>query len=115
MNSSAFNVGRPVSSAEKRRAPRQDVRWKGLIHDDQGSILAPCLMTNVSASGAKLVMEAGINVPDWFVLTLARNANVRRNCEVVWRAARSIGVCFVARTAETSQNLVKNLRFGAGI
>jgi hypothetical protein len=54
-------------------------------------------MTNVTASGAKLVIDAGINVPDSFVLTLARNAGVRRKCEVVWRAATSIGVCFVAR------------------
>jgi len=53
-------------------------------------------MTDVSASGAKLIIEAGINVPDCFVLTLARNAGVRRNCDVVWRAAKSIGVCFVA-------------------
>jgi hypothetical protein len=93
---SAFKVGRAVSSAEKRRAPRQDVWWKGLIHDEQGSIIAPCFMTNVSASGAKLIIEAEINVPDWFVLALARNARVRRECEVVWRAATTIGVRFVA-------------------
>ena len=82
--------------AEKRRVPRQDVHWKGTIYGDQGSVLAPCLMTNVSAKGAKLVIEAGIAVPDEFVLTLARNAGVRRNCDVVWRAPTSIGVRFVA-------------------
>jgi hypothetical protein len=93
---SAFKVGRAVSPTEKRRAPRQDVSCKGLIHDGQGSIIAPCFMMNVSASGAKLVIEAGINVPDWFFLALARNAGVRRECEVVWRTATSIGVRFVA-------------------
>ena len=87
---------RPVSPAEKRRSPRQNVRWKGLIHDDQGSITAPCIMADVSANGAKLDMEAGFNVPDWFVLALSRNAGVRRNCQVVWRRAENIGVCFVA-------------------
>jgi PilZ domain len=85
-----------VSSTEKRRSLRQNVRWQGLIHDEQGSIVATCMMTDVSASGAKLIMEARINVPDWFVLTLARNAGVRRNCEVAWRRAKSIGVRFVA-------------------
>ena len=94
---SAFKLESPVvSGPEKRRATRRGVWWKALIHDDQGSIIAPCFMTNVSASGAKLVIEEGGNVPDCFVLTLARNASVRRNCEVVWRAAESIGVCFVA-------------------
>jgi len=52
-------------------------------------------MMDVSASGAKLIIDEGIDVPDLFVLALARNAAVRRNCEVVWRAATSIGVCFV--------------------
>jgi hypothetical protein len=92
----------PLASGHARgfdilqRSLRRGVCWNGLILDDQGSIIAQCSMTDVSASGAKLVMGAGINVPDSFVLTLARNAAVRRNCVVVWRAATSIGVCFVA-------------------
>jgi len=96
VNYCAFKFARPMSGGEKRRSRRQDVRKTGLIHDEQGSIIATCIMADVSASGAKLIIEAGINIPDYFVLTLARNAGVRRNCEVVWRAAESIGVCFVA-------------------
>ena len=96
MNHSAFGIGRPTSGGEKRRSPRRGVCWNGLILDDQRRIIAECFMMDVSATGAKLVMDPGINVPDLFVLTLARNAAVRRNCEVVWRAATSIGVCFVA-------------------
>jgi len=84
-----------VPGGEKRRAPRQNVCLKGLIQDEQGLIIAPCFMMDVSASGAKLIIDEGIDVPDLFVLALARNAAVRRNCEVVWRAATSIGVCFV--------------------
>jgi len=96
VNYSAFKFTQPISGGEKRQARRRDVRWKGLIHDEQGSIITTCMMTDVSASGAKLIIKAGINVPDWFVLTLARNAGVRRNCDVVWRATTSIGVRFVA-------------------
>ena len=99
MNYSAFKFARSVPGGEKRRSRRRDLRRTGLIHDDQGSIIATCIMTDVSASGAKLTMEAGIDVPDCFVLILARNAGVRRNCEVVWRAATSIGVCFVTWSA----------------
>ena len=95
VNYTAFKVGRPNSATDKRRAPRQDVRWKGLVHDEKGTAIATCIMTNVSAGGAKLDLEAGTDVPDCFVLTLARNAAVRRTCEVVWRAATSVGVCFV--------------------
>jgi hypothetical protein len=91
-----FNVRQPMSGPEKRRSPRQDVRCVGLIYDEHGSVMAQCIMTDVSASGAKLALEEGFNVPDLFVLTLSRNASVRRNCEVVWRRADSIGVCFVS-------------------
>ena len=92
----AFIAGRPVSAAEKRSARRRYVQCNGLIQDDQGSVLAQCFTTDVSASGAKLVIEKGINVPDEFVLILSRNAGVQRYCEVMWRAAKSIGVRFVA-------------------
>ena len=86
-----------MSSAEKRSSPRQNVRCMGQVHDVQGLIITQCIMTDVSASGAKLViMEAGINVPDSFVLTLAPNAGVLRHCAVAWRRANSIGVRFVA-------------------
>ncbi len=67
-----------MSGGEKRRSRRQDVRWTGLIHDDHGSMIATCIMEDVSASGAKLIIEAGMNIPDHFVLALARNAGVRR-------------------------------------
>ena len=89
-------VPNPVPGPEKRRSPRQNLRCTGLIYDDQGSIIAQCIMADVSARGAKLLLEAGFNVPDWFVLALSRNAGVRRNCEVVWRGPESIGVCFVS-------------------
>ena len=91
-----FSVGKPVPGPEKRRSRRQNVHCTGVIYDDQGSIVAQCVMTDVSASGAKLLLEPGLNVPDWFVLALSRNAGVRRNCQVVWRRAESIGVCFVS-------------------
>jgi hypothetical protein len=91
-----FNVRKPMSGPEKRRSRRQNVHCTGVIYDDQGSIIAQCVMTDVSASGAKLLLEARFNVPDWFVLALSRNAGVRRNCQVVWRRAESIGVCFVS-------------------
>jgi hypothetical protein len=94
VNYSAFSIGKSGPIAEKRRARRRDVCCKGLIHDLQGSVIASCLMTNASASGAKLLIETEVNVPDLFVLGLARNASVRRQCEVVWRAAKSIGVRF---------------------
>lgn len=82
-------------SNERRRAARQDMQWRGLIVDAAGAILGRCLMVNVSATGAKLLLAAAEDVPDSFVLILAKNGEVKRQCEVTWRAEKSIGVQFI--------------------
>lgn len=81
-------------SAERRVAPRQDLRWKCLIIDLAGSIAGPCMMADVSASGAKLELKQSVDVPDEFILLLSSN-DVRRQCKVVWRLENHIGVRFV--------------------
>jgi hypothetical protein len=53
-------------SDERRRAMRQDMRWKGLIIDNAGAIVSQCMMVNVSATGAKLVFVDATEVPDRF-------------------------------------------------
>jgi hypothetical protein len=81
-------------SSEKRGAKRRDLRWNGLIVDLAGSIVGPCRMVNVSATGANLLPRTSKDVPDSFVVLLAKNAKVRRKCEVVWRLGKSIGIRF---------------------
>jgi hypothetical protein len=57
-------------------------------------------MLDISRGGAKLQTVSAVDVPDHFILTLARNRLIRRNCTVVWRAPktgmceRTFGVCF---------------------
>lgn len=75
--------------------PRQEMRWKGLITDVAGTILAPCTLVNISATGAKLILKAPVDLPDSFILMLSKHGSVRRQCEVVWRAELEIGVQFI--------------------
>ena len=82
-------------SGEKRKTPRQDMHWKALIVGLGGSIVGECMMANVSASGAKLLLPPSVDVPDSFALILAKNGGVRRACEVTWRSDQSVGVKFV--------------------
>ena len=51
-------------------------------------------MVNVSATGAKLVVEALDKVPDNFILVLSQNGAVQRKCDVRWRKGNAIGVRF---------------------
>jgi hypothetical protein len=94
-------------SDERRRASRQDMRWEALILDPKGSVVSRCVMVNVSASGAKLVLPKPSDVPDSFELVLSKNGGVRRRCEVTWRAEKSIGVQFqLFRAAATEEDEV---------
>jgi|SRR5689334_12851927 PilZ domain len=92
-------------SKEKRIAPRQDVRWQGIISDKQGAMLSRCLLVNVSASGAKLVVEFPDKIPDTFVLMLSRNGGVRRVCDVKWRSGSSIGVRFSLSATQVQETI----------
>jgi PilZ domain-containing protein len=82
-------------SNDRRRALRQDMRWEALVIDLEGLIVGPCILVNVSATGAKLILPEPKVVPDCFVLVLSKKGEVRRQCEVTWRSEKSIGVRFV--------------------
>lgn len=92
----------PLGEAERPvRKPRAYPRSK--THQ-AAIILGPnnfekrCTMLDISRGGAKLQIASAVEVPDRFVLTLARNRLIRRNCTVVWRAAghpeKTFGVSF---------------------
>jgi hypothetical protein len=82
-------------SAEKRGAARKHVRMEGLIVDTDGTVICRCLMLDISSSGAKLAMKDVSDVPDTFNLILSKKGGVRRQCEVAWRAEKTLGVRFI--------------------
>ena len=75
------------------------MRLQALITDLDGAVVAPCTLANVSASGAKLTLKTPVEVPDTFTLVLSKGGAVRRQCEVVWRTEKEIGVQFVLSQA----------------
>ena len=50
-----------------------------------------CTIRNMSESGAALEVESPVGIPDEFTL-LIKPEFVKRNCRVVWRSAKRIGV-----------------------
>jgi PilZ domain len=52
-------------------------------------------MLDVSSGGAKLQLQAPIEVPDDFILVLSKNGQVCRRCKIAWRSETEIGVQFV--------------------
>jgi hypothetical protein len=93
---------KPVRSAEKRRAPRKGLGLTGLIVDAAELVIGSCKIVNISHTGAKLALDGPFEVPDSFILQLSAGGQVRRQCDVVWRAKQQIGVQFMmARSAES--------------
>jgi hypothetical protein len=81
---------------DARRSPvHQDAIILGANNSER-----PCTMLDISSGGARLEVRSDCEVPDRFVLALARSRLVRRNCTVIWRsplagrAGRMIGVRF---------------------
>jgi PilZ domain len=51
-------------------------------------------LSDVSQSGACLVLDRDEQLPDRFVLLLSANGGAQRRCEVIWRHGTKIGVKF---------------------
>jgi hypothetical protein len=83
-----------------RKAPRAQVEQSAYIADDDGKPLCPCLMIDVSSGGAKLQIEATVELPATFILVLSKDGLVRRPCKPVWRGPKTVGVQFLKPVAK---------------
>jgi len=78
---------------EHRKAPRLRTLKGGSI--TFGPIAGlECIVRNLSETGAALEITGETTVPDQFSLIIKPEV-VRRNCEVVWRKQKRVGVRFV--------------------
>jgi PilZ domain len=82
---------------DRRRASRQPFSppYNARIVSVDGTRFFPCRVSDVSQSGAKLAIIEGAKIPDTFFLALSSRGSAHRNCEVVWRTAKAVGVRFV--------------------
>jgi hypothetical protein len=80
--------------AERRKSHRRQVSQFARIVSGDGSWSGPCMMLDVSSTGARLQVNDTRELPDEFVLVLSRNGRVRRRCRIVWRGEHLIGIHF---------------------
>lgn len=78
---------------ESRRAQRLRTIKGGLILFGTAPAV-DCVIRNMSGTGALLVVERPIGIPDEFTL-LIKPELIKRACRVAWRKADRIGVHFV--------------------
>jgi hypothetical protein len=79
----------------KKREARKSLRQPGWITLDGGFAARPCMVQDMSTSGAKITIDDSNALPARLRLAFTRDARTGRNCEVVWRRGKVLGVKFV--------------------
>ena len=78
---------------ERRLAPRRNTTIEAEIVFDGGRSRLPCIIRNLSDSGAKLEVAKVASVPQSFDLVVpGHHPHASR---VVWRTIREVGIAFV--------------------
>jgi hypothetical protein len=84
-----------MAGATKKREARRSLRQSAWITLDGGFAARPCVVQDISTAGAKITMDDSSVSSDRLRLAFARDARTGRNCQVVWRRGKSLGVKFV--------------------
>ena len=84
-----------MAGATKKREARRSLQQSGWITLDGGFAARPCVVQDMSATGAKITVDDSNSLPGRLRLAFSRDARTGRNCEVVWRRGKSAGVKFV--------------------
>ena len=77
---------------DRRRFPRTKC-YKGAKVLSDGRTTVTCIVRNVSAEGAKLMLPYSVVLPGEFDLCFDSGRRVRQ-CRVMWHTAREAGIWF---------------------
>ena len=85
-------------SREKRAHVRRLIAHRARVESPDGSFAADCVMIDVSAGGARLILSTTDPLPDRFFLVLSHDGALRRLCEPMWHSeATAVGVQFILK------------------
>jgi len=84
-----------MALATKKREARKSLRQPGWITLEGGFAVRPCVVQDLSSSGAKITIDDPNSLPAKLRLAFSRDARTGRSCEVVWRRGKVVGVKFV--------------------
>jgi hypothetical protein len=84
-----------MAGATKKREARRSLRQSAWITLDGGFAARPCVVQDISTAGARITIDDQSVSSHRLRLAFARDARTGRNCQVVWRRGKSLGVKFV--------------------
>lgn len=78
---------------DRRNAPRHECDVAAIISDRKGQVLAACRIKDISDSGARIKLNAPIELPPEFVI-VDSDSSIRCICETRWRIDNQMGLQF---------------------
>jgi hypothetical protein len=90
----------PPGGRELRRAKRTRRRNAAWIGIGNGRTHIPCVLWDISETGARLAAPRSKTLPAAFKLILAKDGSSHRACRVVWRNDKQLGVQFIEADAD---------------
>lgn len=78
---------------ERRKDVRVEWNSKALIFNERGGEARPCIVSNLSNTGARIVLSGAESLSENCKLRITERSPLR-NCIVVWRADGAVGVRF---------------------
>jgi hypothetical protein len=84
-----------AQKSELRKKRRQPFNYVARLLLDEHGTTQPCLISDISDSGARLMTKEAGDMPAKFLLLLSpTGGGVRRECTLVWREGKMMGVRF---------------------
>jgi hypothetical protein len=65
-----------------------------MLYKTDGQWIAPCRVRNISVTGAQIELRRETDLPPTFLLSLSKNGEVIRRCNIVWQLSTVVGVRF---------------------
>ena len=81
------------AAVAQRKSPREAKNHIVTLEFDDGSPAISGMLSDISATGARLSVPGANLMPAYFVVVFA--PTLRRRCRLVWQSTTSMGVAFV--------------------
>ena len=83
------------------------VEWNSPATIYEGRLARPCIVSNFSNGGAKIVGVKAITIPDHFALRIICHDSRIRMCRVLWRSDDTLRVEFTDRVTSAKEPAVR--------
>lgn len=84
------------ATRERRGVQRRIINRVAQFRTGLGALPRSCMVTDISPSGARLYSDT--DMPETFTLSVTgEDADIQRECRVVWRLGGEVGVTFTDR------------------